>query len=190
MKANLKGLGGIKGLFLLHGEKLVIAAVGICALLFIYRSLQLERLDDRYQADKLRAQISQTEAVVSEFTWEKALAENPGEIRLAKELGKDAAPEVDPKQYPFQGIDPPVIKSTTPRTDPVLIGAADPRATGGSGLLPFLDEKVLRERQLKRAAEEEQKAKKLQEQAEKDAKLQEEGGDRGQRGRGRGEEQM
>lgn len=188
MKANLKGLGGIKGVFLLHGEKLAIAAVGICALMIVWYSLQLDHLEDKYQADKLRAQISQTEGVVRDFSWEKAMAEHPAEVRVAKELGKGAAPEVDPKQYPFGGIDPPVIKSTTPRTDPVLLAAVDPRATGGSGLLPFLDDKVLRERQLKRAAEEEQKAKAEAAKLEKEQKLQAEGRDQGQRGRGRGEE--
>ena len=106
MKANLKGLGGIKGLFLLHGEKLLIGAVGICTLLIVYYSLQLDRLDSKYQADNLRAQISQTEGVVRDFSWEKALADNPAEVRVAKELGKGAAPEVDPDKYGFSGHRP------------------------------------------------------------------------------------
>ena len=67
MKANLKGLSGIKGLVLLHGEKLLILAVGICTLLFIYYSMKLERLPADKQADKLREEISLTESAVAGF---------------------------------------------------------------------------------------------------------------------------
>ena len=54
MKANLKGLGGIKGLVLLHGEKLAMALVALVALYFIYSSLNLPSLDDTRQADDLQ----------------------------------------------------------------------------------------------------------------------------------------
>ena len=50
MKANLKGLGGIKGLFLMHGEKIAIAVVGLLVLWFIYSSMSLPRLEDNKQA--------------------------------------------------------------------------------------------------------------------------------------------
>jgi hypothetical protein len=84
-----------------------------------------------------------------------------------------------------------VIKATVLRTDPPLLAAADVRAYGNSGLLPFIDEKVLKERELERqrkAQEEAQEAKKAQEEQERQ---QREAGGRGQGleggvGRGRG----
>lgn len=175
MKANLKGLSGIKGLVLLHGEKLAILGIAICTLLFIYYAAKLDRLDAQYQADKLRDQITRTNAAVSDFSWDKAVSEFPEEIRVVKKLDKEAEPKIDSGQYPFRPIDPRVLPPRVNRTDPVLLSAVEPRGTGGSGLLPFLDERVMKERNLARLAEEAQKAKEEQEKLDREQKEQESG---------------
>ena len=46
MKANLKGLSGVKGLVLRHGEKILITLAVLLAGYFIYSSLSLPSLDD------------------------------------------------------------------------------------------------------------------------------------------------
>ena len=69
MASNLKGQGGIKGLLLLHGEKIAISLVGVVALLLIYKTTSLPRLEDKFQATKLQDEISQTSAAVRNATW-------------------------------------------------------------------------------------------------------------------------
>ena len=183
MKANLKGSGGIKGLLLLHGEKLAILAVGVCTLLFIYYSTRLERLEPKYQATELQQKISLTKADVAKGDWNTAVSEHPDEVRVVMELAKSADPIVKPENYLFRGVDPPVIPATLLRSDPEMLVAVDVRGTGGSGLLPFIDEQVMKERQMARQAEEEQKAQEEAKKAEKEQQLQEEGGGRNPRNR-------
>ena len=69
MKANLKGLSGIKGLALLHGEKLAMGLVALVALYFIYSSLQLPTLGDDRQADDLTKVINDTKTAVDNSQW-------------------------------------------------------------------------------------------------------------------------
>ena len=51
MAGNLKGLSGIKGLVLRHGEKVVIALVGFVALWLVYKSTSLPKLEPDFQAE-------------------------------------------------------------------------------------------------------------------------------------------
>ena len=92
MKANLKGLSGIKGLLLLHGEKIGIAIVGLCAAYFVYSSLQLPSLPADNQADKLRQLISTSKAAVNDAKWpgsDSELATNVREVRhFQRNLGR------------------------------------------------------------------------------------------------------
>lgn len=165
MKANLKGLSGIKGLLLLHGEKIGMVAVGLCAAYFVYASLQLPSLPAENQADKLRQKISTSEAAVREAKWPEPGSEQAGNIREVKPIVAAANWEVQPKAFETRrfGWDPAVITPTVPRTDPVMLAPQDLRAYGGSGLFAFIDVEVQKARAL--AAEKE--AEKKQQEAEK-----------------------
>jgi hypothetical protein len=68
MKAKLKGKSGIKGLFLLHGEKIAIVLVAVLAGWFLYKSASLPRLEDRYQAPQLQQAVSTTNDAVRTAT--------------------------------------------------------------------------------------------------------------------------
>lgn len=176
MAGNLKGLSGIKGLVLRHGEKVAIALVGLAALWLMYKSASLPKLEDKYQASELHKLISQTTNAVQSATWPDPNSEAANEVYAAKPIDAKADTQVDPKLYQPQlphGLDAPVVAATAPREDPQLLNAVEVRATGDCGLLAFLDPKIRREQELRMAAEAEELAKK---QAADAAKAAQEGG--------------
>ncbi|MEX2307346.1 MAG: hypothetical protein WD738_07125 [Pirellulales bacterium] len=176
MKANLKGMGGIKGLLLMHGEKAGIAVVGLLALGFVYSSLNLPRLDDSRQASHLEQEINQTKSTVDQSKWPSPDSELAPNVRFAKEIAKSADPIVEPEPYVTSGAGfTPVIPPTTLRTDPSLHNAVDVRAIGGSGLFAFVDEEIRKAQELKRAAEEQQRARMAEKQAQEQQQQMEEG---------------
>lgn len=185
MKANLKGLGGIKGLFLLHGEKIAIAVVGLLVLWFIYSSISLPRLDDTRQADKLRNEIQLTNNAVTEAKWPDKTDPNATEVRWAGNVAKVGGDiSVPPEAYVTSkgGFNPPVVTPTVPRTDPVLLNAIEVRAVGGTGILAFLDEAVRQARDLARRTKDEQRMREERDKQRRDAEQQAQG--RGPRGYG------
>ena len=184
MKANLKGLSGIKGLLLMHGEKAGIAVVGLLALSFVYSSLSAPRLQPQYQASKLEEQINQTNATVRDSRWPEPDSEEADNVRIApKEVAQKADLTVDAKHYDIGGYGfTPVIPPTQRRTDPALLNAVEVWANGGSGLFAFVDEEIRRQQELKQRQLEEERAK----QAEKLAQQQQQQAEQGlQRRRGR-----
>jgi hypothetical protein len=182
MKANLKGQSGIKGLLLLHGEKIVIAVVGLLALWFVYSSLSLPRLEARYQASRLQEEINQTTATVRNAEWPSPDSEQADQVRHAKELAKSAEPVVEADPYATSGAGfAAVIPPTQRRTDPDLLNAVDVQAFGGSGLFAFVDEEIRRQQELALAAAEAERAKRAAEQAKQQQEQMQEG--RGRRGR-------
>jgi len=167
----LKGAGGIKGLFLLHGEKIAIAIVGLIALFLIYKTTSLPHLDDKYQASKLRDVISQTSSAVQQATWPDPTSEQAAEVRVHKPVTAKADANVPPDGYkPVNQFDITVVAPTVLRPDPVMLNAVDVRAAGGSGLLAFLDEASRKRRDLALAKEAEALAKKQADEAAKQAK--------------------
>ena len=154
MKANLKGLGGIKGLLLAHGEKLGIAVVGACAAMLVYYSLLRDHLPDNRQATDLQNEISLAKSEVESFDWPKAVTNFPGEVRIAKPLEQkgDSLVQAEAYQSPTQqiGWDRPVVPPTVLRTDPVLLEVQDVEGHGGSGLLAFVDPDVRRQKMTRR----------------------------------------
>jgi hypothetical protein len=169
MKANLKGSGGIKGLALRHGEKLVIAVVGLLALWFMYSALKLPSLEDRLQADVLKGQISQTRAAMEGSTWPEADdAEGRPDVREFKPIAKTAITKIDDGHYKIRPIQPSIVSTSRLRGDPVVLNALDVRAYSESGLLAFRDENTLAEQQRRQQLklEEEQR-----EQKRKDADM-------------------
>jgi len=180
MKANLKGLSGIKGLALRHGEKILITIVGLLALWFVYSSLKLPRLEDQYQAAKLQSQINETNLAITGSTWPE---DDSTEVRRYKPVEKKGTFSVDSKHYAIIGP-VPIVAATQLRGDPVVLNAVELRAIGSSGLLAFRDEKTALEQERRRKLKEEE----LQKKQERDqAKLEAEGaGPEGGRRSGRG----
>jgi hypothetical protein len=169
MATNLKGQGGIKGLFLLHGEKLAIAIVGLIALMFVYKAAKVPRLEDKYQAPKLQGDVTQAKALLNDFNWQKAIAEFPQNVKTSGPVAEKSNLELKPDEYDSSSkFDMPVVASMTPRTDPAILNAEDPVATGGSGLFAFVDEKIRKEVELRRAAEMAEQMKREQDQQKKE----------------------
>jgi hypothetical protein len=181
MKANLKGRGGIKGLLLLHGEKVAIAVVGLLALWFVYSSLQLPSLESQYQASNLQDQIRQTNDEIEKFDWETAIRDHADKMRVVKPIAKSGDKGVDFKSYVIDGLDSAVIAPTVLRADPMLRNVIDVRAIGGSGLLAYHDEQTRRRQEIKQRMEQEELEK------EREKQLQEQQANpEGAPGRGRG----
>jgi hypothetical protein len=186
MKANLKGLGGIKGLLLLHGEKVAMTIVGLLVLWFIYSSLQLPSLEDNRQATNLQAEIQQTNAAVTQSEWPQPGTPQAAEIRVVKPTAKsDFA--VDPEDFVVPGgLNPPVVASTDPRMDPVLLNALEIRAVGGTGLFAFIDAKVQQARALAAAQRQAEQAQQQQEELDRQQRAQNQGRNQGGYGEGIG----
>src|SRR5688572_13083023 len=112
MKANLKGRGGIKGLALLHGEKVAMALVAVLALWFIYSSLQLPTLGEDKQADDLTRVINDTDNAVKQSQW-PASPDDPGAevVKVFKPVAKTENFIVEHDKYALSkgGINPPVV---------------------------------------------------------------------------------
>ena len=156
MAGNLKGLSGIKGLVLRHGEKVVIALVGFVALWLVYKSTSLPKLEADFQAEKLAAKISQTNLAVNDAKWPEPTSELAKEVYRAQPIDAKADNTVNVQAYlppAPQGIDAPIVTPTIPREDPKLLNPVEVRAVGGTGLVAFIDEKIRKEQQLRMAAD-------------------------------------
>src|SRR5215211_389089 len=117
MAGKLKGQGGIKGFMLLHGEKLAISIVGLLALWLIYKSTSLPRLEDKYQAPKLREEINQTSAAVRDAQWPDAGSELAAEVRPFQPIDEKADTPVSLDPYKTSvGLDRPVVAATVLRS--------------------------------------------------------------------------
>jgi hypothetical protein len=188
MKAKLKGKGGIKGFFLLHGEKIAILLFGGLALFFIWKSLSLPRLDDDYQADKLQSAVTATNTAVTQSRWPDADSPNLADVREFKPIAKSLGAPIKKEDYLIGQIRPPVIAPSILRTDPEVLSAIEVKAIGMSGVLAFQDEHTATERQRRQSLEmEEQRQKELEAQ---DAATAESFEGRGGRGRERDGESM
>jgi hypothetical protein len=191
MKANLKGLSGIKGLLLLHGEKLAMGLVVLVALYFIYSSLQLPSLDDTRQADDLQREITQTRSAVEQSQW-PANSGDPGSdvVKIFEPVAQSDDFSVKHKDYELSRtvFNPPVVSPTVLRIDPVLLNAIGLEGHGGSGLFGFIDENVRNARRLAAMEKEQEQLKKQQEEQERQMRQQQQGqgqyGDEGFGGRG------
>ena len=194
MKANHKGLGGIKGLLLLHGEKIAIALVGLVALWFVYSSLRVPGLEPNRQATNLQNEITQTNNIVRESQWPEPGSEQAAEVRVFEPVAKRAM-AVNPPDYRVKGgLNPPVVAPSVLRIDPVLRNAVEVYAIGGSGLLAYIDENIQRARAMDMAQKQEELAKKAAEEAKRQEREQQFGGEypggRGNRRGGPGEYAM
>lgn len=158
MKVNLKGLGNVKGLLLAHGEKLGIALVGVCAVMFVWSSLSHESLPEQYEASRLKSQIDQVSREVRDYSWDQA---SPEAVKLATPLKQSEDLTVRPELYAISayGWDRPVIPPTVLRKDPELLAAVDVEVNSGSGLLAFQDPAIEEQLRLKEEQEKQEQAK-------------------------------
>src|SRR6185312_15031993 len=81
MAGNMKGLGGVKGLLLKHGEKAAIAIFGFAALWLVYKTTSLPRLEEKYKAAKLHSEITETSSAVQNAQWPEPGSEQAAEVR-------------------------------------------------------------------------------------------------------------
>jgi hypothetical protein len=168
--AKMKGLGGLKGLLLVHGEKIGIFVVGLAVCWIIFKGMTLPTLDASFQADKLNSEVTQTRNDIEEFSWEKAEAEQPDKLKKFQPVAKSADLTVKAAPYQIGGLDNNVIAAKVLRSDPKIVNAIEVVARGGSGPLAFSDEKIRREQAVRRAAEEAERLKKEEERLAKEAK--------------------
>lgn len=192
MATNLKGKGRFVSILLLHGEKIAIGVVAVVALWFIYRSFNLPRLGSDFQADRLQNEISQTSSAIKNFTWDRAVTDNPDKVKKAQTITAkgdmsvpiDAYVPSDAKGSPILAFDVPVVAPLILRRDPLMLSAVDVRATGGSGLLAFVDEEIRKKQVLRLAEQEKEAQRKAIEKQKKDEKKAKEGGAPGGKRRG------
>ena len=195
MKLSFKGKGsgggkaggGFKALLLKHGEKIGMAAVGVCVALFLVSAMGRERLPAENQHDVLLQKVGTSERNIDTYTWQQAVESNvegaePNAV-FAQEVDGSAVAPVPADQYAIAGTgwDRPVVPPTVLRTDPVLLSVTDIEVNGWSALMPFTDAATIRKRRLEAtrlAAEQKKKADKMAEEAAADAAR----GGRGQRG--------
>lgn len=175
MKANLRGLGGIKHFFIAHGEKLVIALVAIVAGMMIVGAMGRDSLPPEREASKLNQEITLARQNMNDFTWDRMKAEFSTDVREWKPLDQKGATNIDSESYfgEHRNIawDPHVVPPIVRRTDPVLLEPQSVEANGGSGLLAFVDPAVRRAKILeeqRKAAEAARKQQKAQEQMQDD----------------------
>jgi hypothetical protein len=195
MATNLKGKGRFVSLLLLHGEKIAIGLVGLVAILIVYKSLKVEKLGDDHQADKLQSEISRTSSEVKEFTWDKAVTEHPDKVKKRQPITVEGEMNVPVKDYvpsdsngnPILAIDNPIVAPLILRRDPLILNVVDVKATGGSGLFAFVDEKIRQQQALKLAEQAKEAERKAIEQQKREAQKAKEGAGPGGGRRGRGE---
>src|SRR5215208_4096115 len=116
MATNLKGKGRFASIMLLHGEKIAIGVVSVVALWLIYRSFNLPRLGSDFQADKLQSEITRTNSEIRDFTWDKAVADFPNQVKQRQTITEkvESVPvEVyvprDAKGSPIMAFDVPIV---------------------------------------------------------------------------------
>jgi len=161
MATNLKGKGRFASLLLLHGEKLAIGLVAVVALWIVYSSFKLPRLDNNFQADKLQNEITQTSREIKDYTWDRAATDHPDKIKKAQAIADKGDMTVPVKDYvpgdaagkPNLAFDNPIVAPLILRRDPLMLNVIDVRATGGSGLIPFVDEEIRKKQAIKLAEE-------------------------------------
>lgn len=145
MKANLRGLSGIKGLLLKHVEKLGMLVVAACALWFVYGSMSIESLPAANQADRLKDLVKRTNNTIDEFKWDDA---DPADVVKVRPVNIQTAKKLKPPFYATSqsGLNRPVVRPSVLRTDPLLFTVQDLEVSSGSGLLASIDDNIREQR--------------------------------------------
>lgn len=156
--------GGIKNLVLRHIEKVVALGVLGVAGYLVYVSTSIEQYDK--QAGDLTQVIGQTRDAWDRSTWNETPEENK---HMAFDPTDKGAGQVNVEQYAeARGWSKPVVPPTVERTDPTLIAAADVEGIGVTGLFGFINEDILRQRQLEEERKRQEEERKRREEQEQD----------------------
>jgi hypothetical protein len=167
MKASSKSHGGIKGMFLAHGEKLGMALVAIAALFLVYKAMQQQSLDASHQPTELERLVTEAKGTVEKADFATAPDENK---RTFKEIAKVGDTTIRERAYHASvNWNPPVVPPTVLRKDPVLLAAQKLEANGGSGFLAFTNDDIRRQRALEEQQAAERKAMAQQKEQQKEA---------------------
>ena len=156
MKANLKGLQGLKGGVIKHCEKLGFVLIGVCALFFVYYSIGREHLPADNQPEELHNLVRQARTNVEKFRWNDIPEAEKSEVHR---FNDQDVRHVKPATYITSrtGWDKAVVPPSVLRTDPVLLTVADLEVHAGTGLLASIDEEVRAKKQLERLKEQDEK---------------------------------
>jgi hypothetical protein len=156
MKANLKGLQGLKGGVIKHCEKLGFVLVGVCALFFVYYSIGREHLPADNQPEELHKVVREARTNVEKFRWNDIPEAEKNEVHR---FNNQNARHVKTATYVTSrtGWDKAVVPPSVLRTDPVLLTVTDLEVHAGTGLLASIDEEVRAKKQLERLKEQDEK---------------------------------
>lgn len=176
MKSNLKSGNTALRFLLAHGEKIGIALIAICAVMIIWSSMGVPRLE--HQPTELNEVARTAESHVEAFTWNEG-NQDEGEILRLDEIPNDPMREIPLVYFPPSEIfwDPPVREPASKRTDPLLLAATELEAFGDAGLWATADPEVIKQRMLEAMKEEDQRERERQQQRQAV-------GEEGARGRG------
>jgi hypothetical protein len=183
MKATLKGGNRFVRFLLSHGEKIGIIAIGACAVMLVWSSLGRDRLDDSQQPDDLNALNSKAVSAVTSFTYSQL---PPEEKHPARNYSGQAIEAVKPESFPPWQItmDRPVVTTSGPRTDPVLLTAIDLEVSSDSGYWALGDRETADQRRFDIIKKGKEAALKRQQELERNNRGNNRGNNRDTPGRG------
>lgn len=174
MKTKLKNAGAAKTFFLSHGEKLLIAVIGLVAGWIVYSSFSADK--ESREPRELNQLASSVSSSIEQFTWERAVElaqeQDPEAVRLASSFSPKLANQIDPEAYTNEklaiganSIVPPIVL----RSDPKLLPPVGLEGHGGTVSMAFYDEAIIRERELEAARNEAQTARDREEERLREA---------------------
>ncbi len=145
--ANLKGGNAVVRILLVHGEKIGMFAIVVCAGMLFWSALGGDRLEDDQQPEKLRQIADRANQHVLNFKWN----ELDDEDRLLAEpvSGEAMAPVVRKHFPPSRHLwNRPVLDPVSLRTDPLLLAVEDLEVHGDSGLWASADPTIIEKNRL------------------------------------------
>ncbi|MEX0936326.1 MAG: hypothetical protein WDZ59_00590 [Pirellulales bacterium] len=135
-KSKAKGKGtDFKGMLIQHGEKFVMALVGLVGVWLIYSATQRESLDENRSPDQLRTLADQAQSNIEQADWDPN--EKLQAIAIAAPQDADAQLAAIPlapydTKVPF---DPITIPRKKVRSDPDLLPVEELEVSAGVGLI-------------------------------------------------------
>jgi hypothetical protein len=139
-KGKIKGKGGTSkaNALLVHGDKIGMAAVGICVLWLLYSALGRERLDASHQPEALKKLATDADQHIKNESRDVPVP--PEEGRGPEKPDELAMARIDANVYSTDTpLNPTVFTRPAKRTDPQLLAPVELEASGDVGLFAFVD---------------------------------------------------
>ena len=180
--ANLKSGNVLVRILLIHGEKIGMFAVVVCAGLLFWSALNSEQLGDDLQPEQLVSLADSANRNVLGTSWNDL---DPNTQLRPVPLSSKAMTEVARIHFPplSKGMDEPVLDPVSLRTDPALVTLEDLEVLGGSGLWASATKEIIKKNQLAQARAREREKKRIEQERERERRLGGEAGGRGGSGR-------